>query len=416
MIESFIDSALILDDKENEITALKALLEENDVWVKYYNPEDLKSITKPIKNRKVVFIDLHIDESQELKPNIALLRNYFKKLLGENFGTYGIIIWTKHPDEIETFKTKIQSDTQYTLPLFIVGLDKTKYLQRGDYKTLFGDINSALEKNVAAKFFIDWGSSINKGRDTTITNIYSLVKDYQLQDDNLKYILYQLAKNYTGIPSEQIEGYPIYIDTFKAFNDLLHFETTNNIGKEKEYETLFSQSEDIQFKGDKQEKERIFCSINSQLLLDAQHLQQQFVLPGNVYEILEENNPLIVDKTPENSSKIIIEITPPCDFSQNKKAFSRVIGGFIGSFTKSQKEKYKSDYYYKEIWPLEIEGKEGPQMIIFDFRYFSSINEQDLKDKKKYKLIFRAKDKLFADILQKLSSHIARLGLAIIHS
>jgi hypothetical protein len=54
------------------------------------------------------------------------------------------------------------------------------------------------------------------------------------------------------------------------------------------------------------------------------------------------------------------------------------------------------------------------QMIVFDFRYFGMIKEDELKNAAQYQILFRTKDKLFADIIQKFSSHIARLGLAII--
>ncbi len=37
------------------------------------------------------------------------------------------------------------------------------------------------------------------------------------------------------------------------------------------------------------------------------------------------------------------------------------------------------------------------------------------KNTDKYKLLFKAKDCIFADILQKLSAYIARLGISIIN-
>ena len=43
------------------------------------------------------------------------------------------------------------------------------------------------------------------------------------------------------------------------------------------------------------------------------------------------------------------------------------------------------------------------------------IDDKDLKDASKYKILFRANPKLFADIIQKFSSHAARLGLSIVH-
>lgn len=54
------------------------------------------------------------------------------------------------------------------------------------------------------------------------------------------------------------------------------------------------------------------------------------------------------------------------------------------------------------------------KLIIFDFRYLYTPKTEDLKNANKYKVIFRAKPKLFADILQKFSSHAARLGLSSI--
>ncbi len=54
-------------------------------------------------------------------------------------------------------------------------------------------------------------------------------------------------------------------------------------------------------------------------------------------------------------------------------------------------------------------------MAIFDFYKFQTINESDLINKCKFKVIMKTKDKLFADILQKLSSHTARLGIAALY-
>ena len=75
----------------------------------------------------------------------------------------------------------------------------------------------------------------------------------------------------------------------------------------------------------------------------------------------------------------------------------------------------EGESYYKELYPIKYGTEETLKIIIFDFKFFNSINEVELKDAANFKILFRAKDKLFADILQKLSSHTARLGLAVIH-
>ena len=50
--------------------------------------------------------------------------------------------------------------------------------------------------------------------------------------------------------------------------------------------------------------------------------------------------------------------------------------------------------------------------IILDFRYINNFSEDEVNSN--FEFIFRVKDKLFADILQKMSSYTARLGLSII--
>ena len=72
---------------------------------------------------------------------------------------------------------------------------------------------------------------------------------------------------------------------------------------------------------------------------------------------------------------------------------------------------FKADNRYI-IWPIEI--GEGIKYICFDFRYVYGIEDTALKDSSNFELIFKVKHRLFSDILQKFSSHAARLGLSII--
>lgn len=93
-----------------------------------------------------------------------------------------------------------------------------------------------------------------------------------------------------------------------------------------------------------------------------------------------------------------------------------MVGGFLLSQTdaakwKSIKSNYKGDRNYC-VWPVEFDGEIS--LMCFDFRFLSSANDTDLNDIKKFKLLFKVNHKLFSDILQKFSSHAARLGISII--
>ncbi len=461
MVEEFIDSALIIDDKTTEVEKLLELLEQKDIWVKHHLPEDLIKQTTVFKNRKIIFLDLYVDEAKELVPNIALIRNIFSKVIGKKFGTYGIILWTKHLGEIDEFKKRISNDAdQYDLPMFIIGLDKSPYLQSNNYSGVFEEINSKLKESTAAQFFMEWSTIVRTGKDEAISSIYSLIKDYNIQEENLKFILCQLAQNYTGIPYSKAVDYPLHIDAFKAFNDMLHYEVANGAEPES---NLFDNLDEIYFSGtsattnnykysvknyikgkmdDKsikkdnvilssaQKKDNtnkpnissieneihsIYSEVNTKLLLENSHINQEFIIPGNVYKICKDESVLKIDaaEMPQNSTPIAIELTPPCDFAQMKMRAPRCIGGYLTDFENFDIVPTK-DYLYKEVWPIKIDGYQKSQMIVFDFRFFGMVNEKELKNPAEYQILFKTKDKLFADILQKFSSHIARLGLAII--
>ena len=77
------------------------------------------------------------------------------------------------------------------------------------------------------------------------------------------------------------------------------------------------------------------------------------------------------------------------------------------------KDKFKAERFYK-VCPLSIEKYNEPQMIVLDFYKFQTITEKQLSKKDVYEIAMKAKNNLFADILQKLSSHMSRLGLAIL--
>ena len=418
MVEKFIDSVLIIDDKENEIKELQNILESKDIWVKYKNP---KVCTSKLRNRKIIFLDIYLSEtSTELKGHISEIRKILKTIIGKNFGTYGIVVWTNHFHHIDTIKEKIHSDKgQYDLPLFICGLDKQKYLRDG-YVNLLDDLEAELKNNFAANFFINWSILVNQGKDKALTDIFNLASDYQKQNNNLEFLLFKLAQNYTGIPIDKIDDYPLSVDAIKAFNDMLVSEV-NAVSKNLSF---FSSSNAIKYtdsengivlaetkKIKSEELYNIFAEINSHLLIDQVHFSQDKVIPGNVYEVIKDDDRFKHPALPDSAKPIIIEMTPPCDFSNDKSKKPRVLAGYFYDFNG---KKPLNENFYKELFPVKIKEFDKSQIVIFDFSILGIVDEDDLKDSNKYKILFRAKDKLFADILQKMSSHTARLGLSII--
>jgi len=413
MIANFLDSALVIDDLEKEAQPLVAELMKNDIFAMHYTPNQLFESNKPVKSRKIVFMDLRLQEGgADLATNIGIIRNLLQQYIANSPHSYGLVIWSKHQEELKSVIDRIEKDkASYTLPLFIIGLDKMKYIESG-YDELFADMEASLGKNLASNFFMYWSRLVEKGKDQSITALYNLSNNgYSTLEKNLQFVLYKLAKNHTGIPNKpSTANYKLENDAVKALADILNYDLINDHDNAIE---LFRPPHDYQFTGD---RAKLFDDLNARIFIDGSAPQNAAAIPGNVYEILEEENIFIVDGAPANSRKVVIELTPPCDFATGRNGtLYRLIGGFI---IEAPAEKHLKDYnkehHYKYIDSISIPGSANPVGVRFDFRYLGTIQERELLDAGKYRLLFRVKDKLFADILQKCGSHASRLGIPFI--
>ncbi|MEZ5017052.1 MAG: hypothetical protein R2800_08355 [Flavipsychrobacter sp.] len=430
ILQDFITSALVIDDKADEVAALIEHLEKQDIWTKHYTPEKIAQQTHPFNNRKLIFLDLYLDDSKKSVENISIIRKYFKTIIGDSYGTYGIILWTKHDNHYSEFCDKIfQKNNEFTHPLFVISLDKKEYLKKGNYDSVLNDLEVKLKEDISSSFFIEWNKSVKSGSDNTIWNLYNLFENNKDKDAYLESMLYKLAINYTGIPIDRAEGYDLQKDLIKSLMDTLQFEISN---KYNNVEKLFTDEKKYKLELDEQKKPTLYSNLNSLLLLDTHNLSQETPIPGNIYEIKDKDSPLFITHIGKKTAnidldsndsyktvkkrRICIEVTPPCDFSNNKKqAQSRIIGGIHLDYNENDKKYFEGERYYNYLYPVFIDGFDKPQRVIFDFYKFQTLNEEDLKNSNKYEIILKAKDKLFADILQKFASHTARLGIAILN-
>lgn len=410
-------SVLIIDDDYNEVKDLENILNKEGIYSSYYAPEHIDNNQNKIKNHQIFFIDLMLIDGNTVD-NISKIRKILKKICSDSFGSYGLVLWTKHIEDLDVFKDKISKDAEnkvYVTPLFIIGLDKSPY-QRNGYANLWEDLNKKLRENKSALFFFNWRNSVEKAADKTVNEIYQLASDYKEQHKQFTYLLYKMAENCSGVPTKGLEVYDgMHLDAYRAFDELLY---SDLISKQSDFENIFSEKiikPDYSFEDELEQMSK----INAKLLFDFSKKNQSMVLPGNVYQLVENNSFLKLKGQPKkhNCIPIAIEMTPPCD-SAHKKISSRLVGGFMMDCP-NNKEKikeyifntFKADSKYL-IWPINYNEK--MKFICLDFRHIYVENDEKLKDISMYKLLFTVKHRLFADILQKFSSHSARLGLSIV--
>lgn len=445
MLET-IKNVLIIDDNYNEVKGLEEELKKQDIGVLCLNSN--QALEKELKPKDLLFLDFVLDNTEtEFK---TILSAHIRPLLEKHFNKnspYGIVIWSKHNDFCETFFSRIKSDTlegKYIAPLFIVQLDKLKYLEKKDFSGILTDLESKLENSISASFFLNWQKGVRIGFNTTVKDIYSFCDSFDKRDEKIKHILYRITKAFSGISKDDEKDYidnnHMTMDAYKALNEIFFSDVNkqclNSCNFFKSYKDgKYSYEEEL----------HLAAKINQKKFIDRVNISQKIILPGNVYEIHCRNPLLESIGKPKNATPIAIELTPPCDVV-NKKTFSRLVGGFLMEYpsdlaecnkffrgyiefkyTKvSDSEKHVDVDKTKYVFPLfnkpsqyllapvYLPQKEKPCFILLDFSYRTAETNESLTDNSKYELLFKVKEPLFADILQKYSSHGARLGVSTI--
>lgn len=460
-IEDVINRAVVVDNKEEEGNAIVKALSDADVHTDFIlvNPNSsIDEINTYLHPRELIVADLLLNENKkDAITNISRLIGIINKLQPIESKFYGIIIWTKHKELAQDFLDRIsravkvggekkdecnEEDeviTQVFLtnpPLFILCLDKMGYMKDGrwNFNDLLQDINAKLKESKTAYFSLKWKQTINKSIENVTNDIFRLSTDYKKHEEELSYILKALSQNETG----EKENVNLAIGAYKAFDNLLHSELSSII-RDENLPDLSGITENPY--GDNISKlQEMSAKINTSLFIDSQNLNTQEVIPGNIYRILDSNSYLTVPSgevveipikvegdnyvRSKNYNKvdIAIELTPPCDFT-NKKIYSRFVGGYVFDVPLGKNKVGKRDMVFDSpredkryaVSPIVVPGEDKVKCIVFDFRYLWTLNENEILDNTKYALWFKAKPGLFADILQKFSSHASRLGINDIH-
>lgn len=486
ILEDCITSAIIIDDHYDEVENLDILLKSLGIYVEFHNYSGDFHIEGEgrLKNRNLIFMDLMLNgNSGQLRENISIVISLLGKITnGGFFGAYGLVVWTSHCEYVEELKEALSkaamipttcecSDEEEVLieshlenpPLFVIGLGKSKYnLGNGVYKydSLKEDLEQALSENKSAYFFVQWNASIERAKNHIANEFYQLGKDYEQRDKRLIYLLFELAKNHTGL--QNASDYPyLTADAYKAFDELLY----SKLYDEQKEATLPLFEEEMTSPFEKiEEKQTIAAILNRMFFIDDIGLSTKDIVPGNIYRVKKDNSPLITSRKAsvdlleaetKKSNKIkmdnekrrknrpanpqlkeeiepfipecwdvAIELTPPCDYSQGNRKMARLVGGYIFDIPmgKSSEASTKSRIVEDGCLPKSDSAKEytiGPIMLenkvrymVFDYTYLVTVSIETLKDTECYEVCYRAKPKLFAHILQRFSSHAARLGLS----
>jgi len=418
---------VIIDDNIKEVEALIKVLSKHRTSITYFTGANNELPDTPFPDVRIVFLDVVLEglTGKDTKTIVSTLIGILGKIVDKNNGPFVIVLWTKHPEHVKGLKKALKTEKYKYI---LIDLEKKDFFdQNGGFKLdSYDSLRNRLNEKIAGidifDIFIIWENIMNNSAGITVNDFSQLIKFNDNWNNDMKNIFYKMAEAWAGKTLKEQNTQKILKNALFTFNGIFNdiFEGLIQNEKYSAYQGTFS-SNNI--------NEKNKGRINIKLLLDFSDLEKFY--PGDVYRInknAKNSSELLKDildinkindekffKIKKKSIQVFAEVTPLCDFLQEKIKLYRVIEGFIIP------EKYKDEqniYHDVKIKKAEFiyktpvfTYKNEIYRLILDFKYFSSKTKDELKN---FSPIFRLRKELLNDIQIKLSSHINRTGILFI--
>jgi CheY-like chemotaxis protein len=447
---------IIIDDDPKDVEDLtEALTREKMPFLFFKDPglEDLP--VTPINNVRLVFLDLELGlGGNNAIEKIRIVQQRIYRLI-EPKTPYVLVIWSKHEDVYaQTLFDEFKNGFKDYAPLASCSLDKADIKKLKDrsenvLQIVRDRLKTELSKFNSFNLFLLWESIINDSCGEAVNSlINSSSKESTDINVELRTIIKKLANAYLGKRIEKADSETIQRGAMYTFNDLFK----ESIEKEIVNSSLI---DGLEFSNVNSANIQLIAKLNSKLFFDTD--VKSDISPGSVYLLHKEEQERISNeikqktKQPwieniihkkslkdniaerikksesreattseinsitsdllkqviENTILIETEISPVCDYAQNKRIFSRNIKGCLFPYGVIEENSIKSKAEYLYISPL-FEYNSKMYKLVLDLRLFSS---SYFDEKNESMPIFKLRHQLLAEIQINVSKHVSRTGL-----
>jgi hypothetical protein len=445
----------IVDDQIKQATPLIHLFGKLQLPYVYYDGKvkNLPELGKACNDVRLLFLDVNLidDTKRKDKELKSTLISVIDRIISEKNYPYLIILWSRQDNEYtglikEIFRTDKLKNKR---PISFISANKQDYWDlNGNYineaenplTELFSKITEEINKFPVYGHLLNWENQIHFSADKTLEEIFKLGVSEDKWTIASNFVFYKLGLAYAGKTLKDSEAVEQIKSAFFSLNsvfiDSLEYSIGNNF-KDNNYDKL----EEI-----KVEDREILYTLNRKLLLsddkepfespglilkrknDSEEADFQTLLNGCINRnIVKERIRLEDPEITENELKrqtdarskalrtsirntwfkILLSVTPLCDFTQKKNVSTQMVRGII----------IKSEYrecintasesiFISPIFRTSHDNQD--KILVLDFKHFIS-----LKTVPKTTLtpLFRIRPQLMAEIQSKLSRHMNRQGV-----
>jgi len=419
---------VIVDDNYKEAEPIIKILSKNRLPFNYYSGTDIDDFPENnnLNKLRVLFLDLNIFElSKSTKEVISSIHNILNRIIPDNPNPFLLIIWSKRRNDYakalddhfkSALKTKIPAKTIYLQKNDFLDFIDGKWVPQSDcFERLSQELSKKLNDLSLIGNLINWENSIHKSSSTTVNDFTDLFPIDNKWNNNIKCVIHRLAKSIIGNDNiKTASDEEKIVKAFFSLNALL----VDNIESDIIQNGLGSVP-NINDNGGV--TKNIVTKLNSKLHTVNKLADNTYLEPGNVYKLRKNKNlisQLLRKETFKGKHDVLVnsepwivqlDLTPICDYSQNKNYVRTVLGLAIDAEYYNECKR-KGDFYYQTS-VFRIGSKD--RFFLFDFRNIVTLTKETI-EKKKMKPFIKLRHELYLDIQAQFSNQTNRPGVSVV--
>ena len=278
------------------------------------------------------------------------------------------------------------------------------------------DLDNELNTISVLSSLISWENIIHANTGATIKEFSSLYEFDGNWDKRLKAVLYMMAESIVG-PSviKNMSDNQKLSKAFSNFNSFLLDKIENEVEDQKlgELKNILKAGVTI--------PPSIIAKINTKLHLTNKELTITEFSQGNMYLLPNQQDMInkilwaekfknqkrseLLDSSPQ---LVQLDITPVCDYSQNKDYVRTVYGILFDNTHFDECRANKTQFYY--LTPI-VEVSNREKFMLFDFRFIETTSKEEII-KRGVPPQLKLKKEICTDIQSQLSNQINRPGIS----
>jgi hypothetical protein len=436
---------LLLDDQPAEALPVILAFSKAGIASVFFDGKET-NLPKParrLRGVRLAILDMNLGVTGSDKTIASTLVQTFGRIISSENGPYGILIWTNHPELKAEVAKYIYDHPTLPKPVFIVMLRKATFRKKNAkagthqfaIRRLSGELVKILSENSPLECMQAWEGACFDAA-TSVTNAISDLSGSSAADleewsrmwreEALKLLLaiskasaeehHALAN---AIPSIFLALNPLHSDRMDAQVEELASNLAHYAGQIMEA----TGSSAVERK----------ANVNSMLHLASDRLND--FIPGNLYVFGKSSKPSFIpslkdalkdcvegspSQQPKHLADIIghgrlcaLEVTPVCDYAQNKMGLSRLIVGFAVPWDHYKKVKGKTQFL-KSLGPFYLSSTllaKGAYMLFLNSRYTVTAKPSAVAE---LRATARVRPQLLADVQSWASYQAARQGVMLL--